>query len=139
VEVDKYKQFYLGMVLSDKWQQECAQLLMEDNPYISKIECDQNVLELVSGLSNIYLKNSSGEMFARALEADVVLDHDRNRTMPTRSKLNKKSHMTSKFMGWGIPQQNVVVFPNLDVLNGCEDDQKFLGVVSHTICLNDKE
>jgi hypothetical protein len=66
LEVDKDNQFYCGMVSGDKRRQECARLLMDDDPNISKFECDQNVLESVSGLSNTYLKNSSNDMFARS-------------------------------------------------------------------------
>jgi hypothetical protein len=95
----------LWLVLGDKRQQECAQLVMDGDPKLSQSECDKNVLESVSGLSNIYLKNSNDDMFATSWEADVVLDHDSNRMTPTRSKRNKQSNRRTKFWLWGIPEK----------------------------------
>jgi len=136
LEVDKEKQFYCGLVSGDKRRQECARLLMDDDPKFSRIECDQNVLESVSGLSNIYLKNSNDDMFARAWESDVVLDHDSKKTTFVTYKGTKRDHMKTMFWLWGIPEKYVIVFPHLDFFNSRAQGQNFLGVVSRTVCLD---
>jgi hypothetical protein len=121
LEVDSERRFYCGRVAGDSRRRTYAQPIMEEDPELTMRQREENVLECVSAISNLYMKDKkTKEMFAAADNAELTV-HRCHSTVSTTCSTedNKKIAMKTKFAAWDIPSDYVIVFPHVDRSKFC--------------------
>jgi hypothetical protein len=93
----------------------------------------RNIIELVSGICNVYAKSSTIKMYTGAHDAHFVPDHQSNNPSSSPTGTDTMVSMKKKFSEWGVNLQWVVLFPHIDDFNGRDLGQNWLGAVSRTL------
>jgi hypothetical protein len=110
LEIDPYQVFYCGPVTGIERQKKHARRLMEMDPLLLEELRDKNVIESVSGISNVYSVDNEGNMFAGANGVDPYCSMGNKQAGEPNVK-SKQAIMKKKFADWKIDLRWVILFP----------------------------
>jgi hypothetical protein len=127
LEIDQGNEFYCGMVAGDERRKRHAKQLMEADPSIPKRSHDNNVIESITGICNVYTTNQKGGMFRGEPGCGKSTELQKDCSKETQEA------MMNKFAKWKIDPKWIVLFPHVDDFNARDPGQNFLGSVSRTV------
>jgi hypothetical protein len=140
LEIDPNNEFYCGRKLGNERRIRHARQLMDADTLLPEEIRESNVIESLSGISNLYCTTSQGDMYSGVDVDKVCSDHSTTSSASSSGGSHgstKKDIMKSKFAEWGIKLKWVITFPHVDDFNGREVGQNFLGCVSRTVTHGD--
>jgi hypothetical protein len=110
---------------------------MDTDPFLPEGLCDKNVIESVSGISNVYTIDNEGNMFTGSNSDDrFFCEEDKKPSVPNLK--DKQGIMKERFAEWKIDLRWVILFPHVDDFNARGYGQNFLGAISRTVQLHHK-